>query len=85
MADISRRGLMRGISTAGPLALVATAFCTQRAAAAGSVPQSAAGYQDKPNGDKRCEGCSHFEAPSSCKVVAGVISPSGWCKLFAAK
>lgn len=85
MANISRRNLMRGISTAAPAALLATVFSTQRAAAAGSVPQSAAGYQDTPKGDKRCDGCSHFAPPSSCKVVAGVISPSGWCKLFAAK
>ena len=84
MASISRRVLMRNISTAAPMALLATAFGTQQAAAAGSVPQSAAAYQDKPNGDKRCDGCSHFDPPSSCKVVAGVISPSGWCKLFAA-
>ena len=85
MASLSRRALMRSISTTAPMALLATAFGTQHAAAAGSVPQSAAGYQDTPNGDKRCDGCSHFAPPSSCKVVAGVISPSGWCKLFAAK
>jgi hypothetical protein len=89
MTNISRRIILRRIATAGPAALLATTLATtlasQDAAASGSVPQTAAGYQDKPNGDKRCDGCSHFAAPSSCKVVAGVISPSGWCKLFAAK
>jgi hypothetical protein len=85
MTNTSRRVIVRSIATAGPMALLATAFGAQRAVAAGSVPQSAAGYQDKPNGDKHCDGCTHFDAPSSCKVVAGVISPSGWCKLFQAK
>ena len=36
-------------------------------------------YQDKPNGDKRCSACVQFVAPSSCKVVGGVISPNGYC------
>jgi len=85
MTNISRRIVLRRIATAGPVALLATTLASQDAAASGSVPQSAAGYQDKPNGDKQCDGCSHFAPPSSCKVVAGTISPSGWCKLFAAK
>lgn len=85
MANISRRNILHRIAVAAPATLLATALATQDAAASGSVPQTAAGYQDTPNGDKRCDGCSHFAAPSSCKVVAGTISPSGWCKLFAAK
>ena len=85
MTNISRRIILRRIATAAPVTLLATALGSQDAAAGGSVPQSAAGYQDKPNGDKQCDGCSRFAPPSSCKVVAGVISPSGWCKLFAAK
>ena len=85
MTNISRRIVLRRIATAAPAALLATTLASQDAAASGSVPQSAAGYQDKPNGDKQCDGCSHFAPPSSCKVVAGTISPSGWCKLFAAK
>jgi len=86
MADISRRGLLQRLTTAAPGAvLIAATLASDRAEAAGSVPQPAAGYQATPSGDKRCDGCAHFEAPSSCKVVAGTISPSGWCKLFAAK
>lgn len=85
MTNISRRVIVRRIGTAGPMALLAAAFGTRDAAAAGSVPQNAAGYQGTPNGDKQCDKCTHFDPPSSCKVVAGTISPSGWCKLFAAK
>ena len=29
-----------------------------------------------------CGICTHFRAPHGCKVVAGEISPQGWCKLF---
>ncbi len=85
MTNISRRIILRRMAAAGPATLLAATMGSQEAAASGSVPQSAAGYQATPNGDKHCDGCSHFAPPSSCKVVAGVISPSGWCKLFAAK
>jgi hypothetical protein len=42
-------------------------------------------YQPTPKGASRCDNCSQFLAPSACKVVAGKISPSGWCQLYAAK
>jgi hypothetical protein len=84
MSTQSRRYFMRTLSASAPIALMFAAI-SRPAAAAGSVPQSAAGYQATPNGDKRCDGCAHFEAPASCKVVAGTIAPSGWCKLYAAK
>ena len=29
-----------------------------------------------------CGICTHFRAPHGCNVVAGEISPQGWCKLF---
>jgi len=48
-------------------------------------PQSSAGYQNTSNGNQRCGGCIHFQPPTSCKVVAGQISPNGWCRIFAAK
>ena len=43
------------------------------------------GYQPKPKGNARCELCVNWQAPSSCKVVAGSISPDGWCGLFVRK
>jgi hypothetical protein len=49
------------------------------------MPQKEAGYRSSPQGDARCEKCSQFLPPSSCKVVDGQISPSGWCTLFAPK
>ena len=70
MTNLSRRIILSRIAVAAPATLLATALASQEAAASGSVPQSAAGYQDTPNGDKRCDACSHFAPPSSCKVVS---------------
>jgi hypothetical protein len=48
-------------------------------------------YQSKPNGTQMCSGCSLFipgktaTAAGTCKIVAGNISPHGWCTAFAAK
>jgi hypothetical protein len=82
-AGLSRRRLLRGATVA---ACGATAlFAGARRADAGQVSQTAAGYQPSPKGDQRCDNCVLFQAPSSCKFVAGDISPSGWCKLYAKK
>jgi len=43
------------------------------------------GYQSRPNGAQRCDLCVNWQAPQSCKLVAGSISPSGWCGLFVKK
>jgi hypothetical protein len=40
-------------------------------------------YQDHPMDIRMCATCSLFEAPKSCKVVEGDVSPKGWCALFA--
>ena len=40
-------------------------------------------YQDTPRDIRMCATCTLFEAPRSCKVVEGDISPNGWCKVFA--
>jgi hypothetical protein len=46
------------------------------------IPQADAQYQPTPKGMFSCAVCTFFIKPRSCKVVAGDISPSGWCKLF---
>ena len=47
--------------------------------------QKMVGYQSKPMGAAQCNNCKNFEAPSSCKVVDGVVAPTGWCRLYAQK
>jgi len=48
--------------------------------AAGTTPKSAARYRDSPNRGRRCAGCTHFLKPNRCEIVAGEISPNGWCR-----
>ncbi|MEO8811396.1 MAG: hypothetical protein ABI376_00590 [Caulobacteraceae bacterium] len=79
----SRRGLLlKGGAIAG--AAVAAAALPAFAAAK-KMSQSAAKYQPTPKGAARCDVCALFQKPAACQTVAGVISPSGWCILFAAK
>lgn len=56
-----------------------------RAGAAPTISQAVAKYQDHPNGQQRCEICLQFRPPSSCNIVEGTISPTGWCQFFAAR
>lgn len=77
---LSRRGMF------GAAALVAGAGLLAVAAAPrAQVAQKTVSYQDKPKGRARCDVCTQWQPPSSCKTVAGTISPSGWCTIFAPK
>ena len=58
---------------------------TGTAAPQSKIAQNLVQYQDKPKGDQECDKCLQFEAPNSCKVVAGKIDPKGWCAAFAPK
>ena len=56
-----------------------------RAYAQQKMKQADAKYQDQPKDGHQCNGCAQFEAPGSCKLVDGSISPNGWCQLFTPK
>jgi hypothetical protein len=81
-AGLSRRQLLQGatIAAGGAAALMGTL----RPAEA-KMPQKASGYQATPKGKADCASCVHFEPPSSCGIVAGKISPNGWCRFYAKK
>ncbi len=82
----SRRSVLRNLAaTAGGAAMLVTTASENRAAAQTKVAQKAVAYQDTPKGAQRCDNCLQFEVPSSCKVVEGTISPSGWCGVYAKK
>ena len=57
-----------------------------RARAAENAPAkispAEAQYQPMPKGLFSCGVCTFFIKPTSCKLVAGAISPTGWCRLF---
>ncbi|MBV8777692.1 MAG: iron oxidase [Alphaproteobacteria bacterium] len=74
MRKLSRRALFA--------ALAAGAAATARAEDAAKIAQAEVQYQPMPKGMFSCAQCTLFVKPNACKVVAGSISPSGWCKLF---
>lgn len=86
-AMFSRRSMLRNLAMAagGTVMLTATGRGNRAAAQAKKVAQKAVAYQDKPKGTQRCDNCTQFEAPSSCKVVEGTIAAEGWCGLYVKK
>lgn len=79
---IARRRLIAAAS-AGLLILRARASArAQEQQAKLSKPE--ADYQDSPKNDQQCSECTKFQPPKGCSVVAGDISPKGWCKLYEA-
>jgi hypothetical protein len=49
------------------------------------IDQKAVMYQPTPKNGQSCAKCAQFEPPSGCKVVAGTVSPAGWCMLYSPK
>lgn len=55
----------------------------------GKANKSAVQYQEHPKGTSECANCANFipgksaDAVGSCTVVAGDISPKGWCLAYA--
>ena len=82
---LSRRSLLTRAAVIAGAALTASVVPSERASAQQKVSKEAMKYQDKPNGDQRCDNCAQFVAPASCKVVDGVISPSGYCIVWVKK
>jgi hypothetical protein len=79
---ISRRALFAGAAAAFGLR---SACRPAGAADAQKIKKTDAKYQDRPNGQQRCEICLQFVPPGSCKIVEGPVTPHSWCQLFAAK
>jgi hypothetical protein len=80
---ISRRSLFP--AAAGVLAAVMT-FCASAAVEAQTkTDKKTAKYQDHPNNGQSCSQCRYFLAPKSCQLVAGDVSPTGWCSFFLEK
>jgi hypothetical protein len=52
------------------------------AAAREKMSPAAAHYQDRPKNGLSCAACALFRPPGACVVVAGAISPNGWCRFF---
>ena len=81
---VSRRNFLY-TAAAGSGAMLGMSLIGSPAAAATKIPQKTARYQATPKGKARCDNCALWQPPSSCKIVAGTISPSGWCVLYKKK
>jgi hypothetical protein len=61
---------------------VAAGSAVAAARAEQKMSQAAAQYQDQPKNGLSCAACTLFRPPRACVVVAGDISPRGWCRFF---
>lgn len=77
-----RRFFARSAAAVGGVGLLGLAAAHAQES---KVAPAVVAYQNTPNEGHSCAGCSLFEPPNACKAVSGTISPSGWCKLWAAK
>jgi High potential iron-sulfur protein len=86
MRDTLSRRTMVLRAVIGTAGLVAS-FAQLRNAQAAKFPQTSpvVAYQPSPKDGHQCDNCMLFQAPESCQVVDGKVSPSGWCKLWAKK
>jgi hypothetical protein len=81
---LSRRQLFPTI--VGAISVVAAVLAKSNLANAQSkTDKKTAKYQDHPNNGKSCSQCNYFRPPKSCQLVAGDISPNGWCSFFLKK
>jgi hypothetical protein len=80
--DVSRRDLLRraAITAGSAVVLVASAMPAEA-----KMTQTAAAYQGTAKGDQSCANCALFQAPSSCTLVDGTVSPNGWCRFYSKK
>jgi hypothetical protein len=72
-----RRSLLLALAS-GPVA----GLGAPPAAAQQKMSRAEAFYQDRPRNGLSCAACALFRPPAACAVVAGAISPNGWCRFF---
>jgi hypothetical protein len=80
--DVSRRLAIGGMTC---LASTLLAARIGQALAQQKVSKIEAKYQDHATGQQRCSICLQFRPPGTCEIVAGPVSPGGWCQFFAAR
>jgi len=84
-SSVSRRDFLN-IATAGGAGLVAVGLVNPASATPKKkFTQQQAHYQPIPKSGQRCQNCALWQAPTSCQVVDGQVSPAGWCILYQAK
>ena len=77
--DMLRTGVMIVAGAAG-VASVSTARAEDE-----KIAQELVQYQNEPKEGQKCSGCAQWVEPNACKIVAGKISPNGYCVAYAPK
>ena len=80
-AKLSRRSMLRSAALLAGGTLAAGVIQVKPAHAQ-KAGKDAVKYQDSPKDGQKCADCLYFQAPGSCAVVDGAISPNGWCSLY---
>jgi hypothetical protein len=70
---------------AGTFSAAVTMLLASGQRALAKMTQKAALYRNKPKEGAKCSTCEHFQPPASCEIVAGKISPNGWCQMYIKK
>jgi High potential iron-sulfur protein len=88
MRKITRQEALKALTLP---ALAAAISGTMVATAEAKASKATVKYQNSPKGTQKCSGCKFFvagkskTAAGSCQIVAGTISPNGWCTAFTKK
>ncbi|HEY0206909.1 MAG TPA: high-potential iron-sulfur protein [Acetobacteraceae bacterium] len=78
----TRRIMLRtGLGVAAGATLAASAARAQDE----KIAQELVQYQDQPKDGQQCNKCAQYVDPNACKIVAGKISPQGYCVAYAPK
>jgi hypothetical protein len=86
--SVTRRQALSGLVV---LPAIAGFLASATTIAEAKISPASVKYQTHPKGKEKCSGCRFFQAGKSasamgtCTIVAGAISPNGWCMDFAAK
>jgi len=89
--ESARRRLLGQAAAALPALLALPLLARPSTARAGGGSKEDFHYQDHPNETRRCANCVQFIPPvaeqqlGSCQIIAGPISPDGWCMAFTPK
>ena len=73
--------LRTGLGVAAGATLAASAAQAQDE----KIAQELVQYQDQPKDGQQCNKCAQYVDPNACKIVAGKISPQGYCVAYAPK
>lgn len=75
----SRRDMLRtGMLIAAGVAVASTARAQDE-----KIAQELVQYQPNPKDGQQCNKCAQWVEPNACKIVAGVIHPTGYCVAYA--